>query len=131
MQADTECYLPQGDQRYLEEHGLSVCSASEGNEKGVILSKFPLPAGKFQVDHAEVLIIVPAGYPDVPPDMFYVDPWLTLATTGRHPERADQAKAFAGRRWQRWSRHNKEWRPGVDALRTHIRRVIKALEDAK
>jgi len=131
MPVETECFLPQADRRYLAEHAICTNFVIDSNQHGLIIRDFGLPTGAFQVDVADILIIVPNGYPDVPPDMFYVDPWLTLKTTGRYAECADQPLEFSGRRWQRWSRHNNEWRTGIDGIRTHLRRVVKALEDAK
>ena len=131
MLAETECFLPKSDQRYLAEHGINAHFVTDNNQLGMIIRDFKLPAGVFQVDAADILVIVPTGYPDVPPDMFYADPWLSLKGTGRYPECADQPLDFSGRRWQRWSRHNNDWRPGIDGIRTHLRRVIKAIEEAK
>jgi hypothetical protein len=36
-----------------------------------------------------------------------------------------------GHNWQRWSRHNNSWRPGVDGLHTMIKRIEHALAKAK
>ncbi len=97
---------------------------------GVIIRGFALPAGKFQVAAADVLVLLPSGYPDVPPDMFYTEPWLRLAQGNSYPARAGRPHCFAGVQWQRWSRHNHEWRPGIDGLRTMIKRIETAIEDA-
>jgi hypothetical protein len=77
------------------------------------------------------LIILPPGYPDAAPDMFYTSPRLTLADTGREPRAANVTHDFAGRAWQRWSRHSNSWRPGIDGLQTMIARVRRALEEAR
>ena len=58
-------------------------------------------------------------------------PWLTLQSVGRYPTCADQAHAFQGRSWQRWSRHNTAWRPGIDGLHTMLKRIEHALAEAK
>lgn len=131
MQAETVCFLPQADQRYLSDNSILNECVTDGSQKGVILKSFQLPENHFQVSAADILVILPNGYPDLPPDMFYIDPWLTLGDTGQCAKATDQPLQFGGRRWQRWSRHNNQWRPGVDFLRTHIRRITKALEDAK
>ena len=91
----------------------------------------PLPSGKLNHATADVLVLLPPGYPDVAPDMFYCDPWLTLQSVGRYPTCADQAHAFQGRSWQRWSRHNTAWRPGIDGLHTMLKRIEHALTEAK
>ena len=66
-------------------------------------------------------------YPDVPPDMFHTMPWVKLTPDGRYPTAADQPVIFAGQQWQRWSRHNNEWRAGVDGIWTMLKRIDNAL----
>ncbi|GJD34008.1 multiubiquitin domain-containing protein [Methylobacterium aerolatum] len=122
--------LPPRDATYLEARGLDHTVVDEGGHRGVILHDFLLPPGRFNVPSADVLILLPPGYPDCAPDMFYCIPCLTIATTGAEP-RATQARlAFQGRTWQRWSRHNSEWRPGIDGLHTMVKRVERALAEA-
>ncbi len=76
------------------------------------------------------MILLPPGYPDCAPDMFYCLPWLNLAATGGEPRATQVRQMFQGRSWQRWSRHNHEWRPGVDGLHTMVKRVERALAEA-
>lgn len=123
--------LPEADQRYLDNHGIAAEMVSDGPHAGVVLKQMLVPAGKFNHPAVDVLVILPPGYPDVAPDMFFCDPWLTLASAGRYPTCADQPHAFLGRNWQRWSRHNPSWRPGIDGLHTMIRRIEHALAEAK
>ena len=123
--------LPEADERYLNSHGVVFETVSDGPHTGVIFKQLPLSAGKFNHAAADVLILLPPGYPDVAPDMFYCDPWLTLQSVGRYPSCADHPHAFQGRNWQRWSRHNTAWRPGVDGLHTMLKRVEHALAEAK
>ncbi|WP_439590288.1 multiubiquitin domain-containing protein [Hydrogenophaga sp.] len=123
--------LPEADQRYLDSHGFAVEVVGDGTHTGVVLKQMQLPQGKFNHPAADVLVILPPGYPDVAPDMFFCDPWLTLVSAGRYPTCADQPHAFMSRNWQRWSRHNTNWRPGVDGLHTMIKRIEHALAEAK
>lgn len=123
--------LPEADRRYLNDHGIVVEVVSDGPHTGVMLKQMELPAGKFNHPAADVLVILPPGYPDVAPDMFFCDPWLTLLSAGRYPTCADVSHAFLDRNWQRWSRHNPSWRPGIDGLHTMIKRIEHALAEAK
>lgn len=123
--------LPLADRRYVTEHSLNVEPICEGNQLGVTLRGYRLPAGVFNVDMVDLLILLPPSYPDSAPDMFNADPWLKVKYSDRYPVAADRAHSFAGRKWQRWSRHNNEWRPGIDGLRTFLRRVNAALEGAQ
>ena len=43
---------------------------SDGGHKGIVLCDYKLPENKFQVDTARILILLPTGYPDSPPDIF-------------------------------------------------------------
>lgn len=123
-------FLPGRDREYLVSKGIEHEEYEEGGQKGVILKARPLPDGRFDVKQADVLILLPSGYPDSPPDMFYLLPWVKLVNGGRYPSKADNAFSFKGQSWQRWSRHNKEWRPGADGIWTMIKRVEFALQEA-
>ncbi len=120
-------FLPECDRKYLEEKGITFEEAQDGNKKAVILKAVVLPTGRFDSAAADILILLPAAYPDVAPDMFYVVPWLKLAGIARYPNAADRPLTFTGQTWQRWSRHNPEWRPGVDGIWTMVKRIEHAL----
>lgn len=120
-------FLPPDDQRYLSEKGITFEEMEDGPRKGIVLRSYPLPAGRFDAPAVDVLILLPSGYPDIPPDMFHTMPWLRLKSKNRYPNRADQEVSFAGQKWQRWSRHNNEWRSGVDGIWTMLKRVDNAL----
>ena len=122
--------LPGGDAEYLAENGYKVDVIQEGGQTSLILRGYDLPPGKYEVDEVDVLVILPAGYPDLPTDMFYCSPWLRLKEATGYPTAADVPHAFHGITWQRWSRHNTEWRPGKDGIRTVLRRVDAALVSA-
>lgn len=122
--------LPPEDRDYLVSQGIAFEEHSEAGFKAVVLKARSLPAGRFDADQADILILLPPGYPDCAPDMFYLLPWVRLASTLRYPNAADQSHQFAGNRWQRWSRHNTAWRPGIDGVWTMLRRIERALEIA-
>ncbi|MHB1214223.1 MAG: multiubiquitin domain-containing protein [Thiobacillus sp.] len=123
--------LPEADQRYLDSHGITAEMISDGPHTGVVLKQMLVPAEKFNHLATDLLVILPPGYPDIAPDMFFCDPWLTLVSAGRYPTCADRPHEFLGRNWQRWSRHNSSWRPGIDGLHTMIKRIEHALAEAK
>jgi hypothetical protein len=123
--------LPSKDQVFLSGHGYDFDVVVEGDSTGIVLKSMKLPVGKFGRETADVLILLPKGYPDCPPDMFYVSPKLTLADTGQIPKACTVEHRFGERVWQRWSRHNNAWRPGVDGLRTMVARVQTALAEAR
>lgn len=122
--------LPPEDREYLTSQTIAFEEYAEGASKAVILKGWSLPDSRFDADTADILILLPPAYPDCAPDMFYLTPWVRLATNQRYPNAADQPHMFAGKRWQRWSRHNSAWRPGVDGIWTMLRRIERALEIA-
>lgn len=122
--------LPRHDRRYLEGRGITVREVVEGAEKGVILTGITLPAGKYQVAQADILILLPPSYPEVAPDMFYAVPHLKLVVGQREPRCTEARHTFDGQIWQRWSRHNNDWRPGADGIWTMLKRVEEALKVA-
>lgn len=124
-------FLPSGDQRYLTDRGLTVREVEFNGQKGLVFPDYEVGNPELDQNHAELLIVLPGGYPDAPPDMFFVRPWLRLSSGNRFPQAADQEFQFAGEKWQRWSRHNSQWRPGVDGIWTMLRRVDRALRSAK
>ena len=103
---------------------------SQPGQAGVVLKGIQVPDGKFDADSVDILILLPPGYPDSPPDMFYCMPWLKLRSVGRYARAADQPHPFRGESWQRWSRHNNVWRPGVDGINTMVKRIELALAEA-
>src|SRR5262249_48059619 len=110
--------------------GIAFDEIQDAGQRAVILRGFKLPDGRFTTSSADILVLLPPGYPDNPPDMFYTMPWLTLSGLNRYPKAADQALPFAGRTWQRWSRHNNQWRRGADGIWTMLKRIETALSQA-
>lgn len=125
-----EPVLPPEDREYLVSSGIAFEERSEGVVKAVVLKGWSLPQGRFDNKAADVLILLPPAYPDCAPDMFYLLPWVRLVLSNQFPKAADVPHVFGGQNWQRWSRHNTEWRPGVDGNWTMVRRVERALEIA-
>ncbi|MBS4001761.1 MAG: hypothetical protein KGZ91_00150 [Afipia sp.] len=121
--------LPLRDRTYLQQRGI-VFQEIDGPQKGVIFPDYVLPCQRFDVALARILIMLPPGYPDVRPDMFYALPWLKLVNGNKYPKAADVPVEYHGETWQRWSRHSDEWRPGVDGIWTMLRRIDTALEEA-
>lgn len=120
-------FLPAADHAYFSEKGIAFEEKQDGAAKGIILKGRRLPDGRFDSAIADILIQLPPGYPDVAPDMFYLFPWVKLSSGGKYPRAADVAQNFGGQCWQRWSRHNAEWRPGIDGIWTVIMRIEDAL----
>jgi hypothetical protein len=61
-------FLPECDREYLTDKDIAFEEIVDGGQRGVVLRQHLLPAGLFDAPKADLLILVPAGYPDVPPD---------------------------------------------------------------
>lgn len=120
--------LPQTDLTYLRERGADYQISSEANMVCLVLRGYVLPPG---YDHAssDLLLRLNPGYPDVPPDMWWLAPPVRLVT-GQTVKATDFIEQHLGRLWQRWSRHFNpgQWRPGVDCLETFLALVRKEIE---
>jgi hypothetical protein len=124
-------FLPTADRGYLSGKGIPYEEVEEGGQKGIIFRQLNLPPGRFDVSLADVLVLLPSGYPDVGPDMFYTLPWVKLIPENRYPLAADQPLTFKSQVWQRWSRHCQDWRAGCDGIWTMFQRIQWAFQVAK
>lgn len=48
-------------------------SELESGENWVYVPHYPLPENQYNKDSTKLLIIIPLGYPEIPPDDFFVD----------------------------------------------------------
>lgn len=117
--------LPGEDVAYLEAKGLTFEVAQDGGFLCVVLCGYRLPPG-YSLAVVDLLLKLPAGWPDAQPDMFWVDPPITFAN-GTQPPSVSSESAL-GRTWQRFSRHLPDggWRPG-DNLETWLTKVRDVL----
>ncbi len=118
--------LLQDDREFLAEKEYEIDIAVVGGALHVVIHEFELLAA-YIPSRVDLLVILPAGYPNASPDMFWTDPAVRLAN-GASPHRADVYENYGNRRWQRWSRHRiQAWRPGIDGLRSHIGAIRREL----
>ena len=107
--------LLESDEEYLAQKGYEFEVVQQGAELHVIIHAFPLPI-TYSVSSVDLLVRLPAVYPNAKLDMFWTDPRVTLKN-GQVPKTAQVMETHGGRSWQRWSRHwVAPWRPGVDGL---------------
>ncbi len=112
--------LPAADQQFLDERSIPHSVQVDAGMVCVVLSGWSLPAG-LNAPQVDVLIRLPGGYPDVAPDMWWVDPPLRRADGTEIPA-TQVIEPHLGRQWQRWSRHFAagQWQSGVDGLESYI-----------
>ena len=73
----TVSVLPSKCRKYLTDAEVAFDEVNSP-QKAIILRAYPVPVERFDHDKADFLILLPDGYPDVRPDMFYALPWLKL-----------------------------------------------------
>jgi hypothetical protein len=118
--------LPEVDRVFLAEKNLKFSASRVGADTHVVIHEFDFPAA-YTPRKANLLIILPAGYPNANLDMFWTEPVVKLAN-GNWPDRADNHVTYNGISWQRWSRHfQTAWRQSVDNLRTFVTTIRKEL----
>jgi hypothetical protein len=119
--------LSDGDKAFLEERGVDHEVIGEGQMFSLIIRGFRLPDG-YEPAVVDLLLRLPGTFPDAAPDMWWTDPVVSYADGGVPPA-TEVRLEFAGRTWQRWSRHLAVgWRPGIDNLQTYLRLVRTDLE---
>ena len=94
----------------------------------VLFPDFALPAG-FDQPRSNLLLRLSAGYPDVPPDMWWFDPPVRRAD-GQVIPATEVIEHYLGASWQRWSRHFAagQWKSGIDGLESFMALVRRELE---
>lgn len=125
-------FLPEFDKDYLTGKGYQFEEKIDANRNGLIIKDWVLPLGKFNYQKADLLILIPNGYPEIKPDMWYFNPGLILASTNLLARQTQANLNFEGKTWQRWSRHfpANEWRSGIDGIHTYLKKIQTALENA-
>jgi hypothetical protein len=85
----------------------------------VMIPAFRLPAG-WNREHTRILIIIPPGYPQTPPDNFYVDIGLRTAG-GNQPNGYSEPASQVGESWGQFSWHADvpTWRPAPEPRDGH------------
>lgn len=121
--------LTQADDTYLRGKGLIFEALVDQGLICVVIKEYELPPG-FDRASADLLLRLPPGFPDAQPDMFWFDPAIRIAATGRFPQAADLMETYLGRTWQRFSRHLAAgvWTPGVDNLASYMALIGAELE---
>jgi hypothetical protein len=119
--------LPGEDSRFLDAKCFDWRLEPNGAGGYLILHGFPVNPDRFDRSSTDILILIPRGYPMARLDMFFADPWVRFHS-GQLPAQADVPQEYLGRRWQRFSRHLKEWRAGQDGLPSFLALIAKELQ---
>jgi len=120
--------LPSNEIDALNRRGLAFSVREEAGMTCVVIANYPLPPG-FSVSHADLLMRLNAGFPDVPPDMWWFAP-PAQRIDGVVIPATDYNEMHLGRQWQRWSRHlnQGQWQCGIDGLDAFLALIQRELE---
>jgi hypothetical protein len=125
METETVTQLiPESDRDFLIEKEFEHDIIPANGALHIVIRDFELPEAYIPAK-TELLIILPAGYPNAALDMFWTAPDVMLKN-GSWPTTATHHEDHHGKNWQRWSRHI-AWRAGQDNLRTFITAIRKEI----
>ena len=112
--------LPPTDSAFLADREIPHTVSVDGGMTCVVFPNWSVPSG-FDHETADLLVRLPNGYPDVPPDMWWFCPPIKLAN-GSPAQATEASERHIGRDWQRWSRHFQagQWRSGIDGLESYL-----------
>lgn len=119
--------VPDSDLTYLAERNLVHETSQDQGMTCIIFPGWRLPLG-YDRETADLMIRLSAGYPDVPPDMWWFEPALRR-TDGQSIPGTESQELYLGRTWQRWSRHFQpgQWHSGIDGLESFLALINREL----
>ena len=99
----------------------------------LMFKEFPLPAG-WDRESTDILVLIPPGYPETPPDNFYVPNGLRLQSN-TVPGNFAEGQEILGAAWAQFSYHAETWTPthdlwNGDTLVTFMAAVERRLREA-
>ena len=124
MEEINENLIPEQDRDFLDRKNYDYEIVSLGGAIYIIFKNFDFPQC-YNPQKADLLVILPPGYPNSAVDMFWTNPDVKLLNNNL-PKSSEHHEAYLSRNWQRWSRHL-IWRAGIDNLRSFIAAVNKEL----
>lgn len=123
---------------FCERQGYSTPEIQDlpGGGKLVRINKVILPKGKWNRDDADVLFVVPPGYPAARPDCFWVTPASFRLAGGGTPQASNDGNPIPGdpvsgrpTTWFSW--HLSHWTPGQDSLVSYFQTILTRLTPAR
>jgi hypothetical protein len=104
--------LSDDDYVMLEQRGLSHVENIQ--QRYFVFTNYPLPAGMYNVDACDVLVVIPENYNHDGNDMLWTSPRLARKDgkeiPATEPAGSSNNRHLDGREYCRWSRH---WNPGT------------------
>jgi len=119
--------LPDEDILFSNSFENEVDLIQEGNTKWLILRNYKIPDG-YNVEVADLAILIPPHYPTTGLDMMYFNP--PLARKDGAAIGALSYQIIEGKRYQRWSRHRtpaNKWDANIHNVESHVDLMVRCL----
>ncbi|WP_396632754.1 multiubiquitin domain-containing protein [Maribacter sp. R86514] len=119
--------LPDEDVHFLDSIRNGVDLIQEGNRRWLIFRGYKIPDG-YNVEVADLAILIPPHYPTAGLDMMYLNP--PLARKDGAAIKALSNQTIEGKRYQRWSRHRSaanKWNPNIHNVESHVDLMVRCL----
>lgn len=119
--------LPIEDVQFLDSFQSNVDMIQENNRRWLIVRNYKIPDG-YNVEVADLAILVPPHYPTTSLDMMYFHPFLSRKDGAAIGALTNQS--IEGKVYQRWSRHRtaaNKWNPEIDNVESHIDLMVRCL----
>lgn len=116
------------DKVYLESLENKVEIIKHNNLNWVVIRDLKIPTG-YNLEKADVAVMIPPHYPTSRLDMIYFYP--ALRRTDGKQIGALSSQPIEGKNYQRWSRHrtaNNVWNPETDDIQSHLDLMFSCLE---
>lgn len=125
--AKNQFALPDEDAHFLNSIENEAELIQEGNIKWLILRNYKIP-DDYNVEIADLAILIPPHYPTAGLDMVYFNP--PLARKDGALIKALSHQSIEGKTYQRWSRHRtaaNKWNPDIHNVESHIDLMARCL----
>ncbi|WP_423820199.1 multiubiquitin domain-containing protein [Salinimicrobium sp. TIG7-5_MAKvit] len=120
--------LTSDDISFIKSYSEQVEFIMNGNTCWVVFRQFKVPKG-YNVEMADMAIMIPNNYPLGRLDMFYFNPALSRKDAKNIG--ALTSTTLEGKNYQRWSRHrtsSNPWNPEIDNLESQVMLATSCLE---
>jgi len=119
--------LPDEDSLFLNSVENKVDLIQESNLRWLIFRNYKIPDG-YNVEVADLAILIPPHYPTAGLDMIYFNP--PLSRKDGAAIRALSYQTIEGKSYQRWSRHRtlaNKWNPDLHNVESHLDLMVRCL----
>jgi hypothetical protein len=112
----------------------AACSSLPNGSYLVSIKGVKLPKG-WDREQADILFVIPPGYPASQPDCFWVEPGKFRLKNGDTPQNSNDANLIPGETtvrdttWFSW--HLQSWSPNKDTLMTYFNVIMQRFNQAK